>query len=180
MLWEQIETNRDKKALALALIERVPVSGWREHTLSAASEAAFRDANQWRRLFPRGARDAIWYISEVSDASMKLPFLASPAPSMCAVICKRLDQNSHLKPFVRKVMIFDVIHPVLAFFRMQRTSRAMFECLARAAPEPTRRAVATLNLTYTAIVFVWLFDRTHSNALTKWIIKRSMRIVARS
>jgi hypothetical protein len=58
---------------------------------------------------PRGSRNAIWFISEVSDASMAFPFVDSPAPSILPVIITRLDQNDHLKPFVCKVMLFDVI-----------------------------------------------------------------------
>lgn len=180
MLWDQIETDPDQRALALALIERVPQSGWRVRALAAASEAVFHNAQQWRELFPGGARDAIWFISEVSDASMKLPFLASPAPSMSAVVRARLEQNSHLKPFVRKVMLFDLIHPVQAVSRMQRTARAMFECLPSTGLRPSRFAIGGLNLVYTAIVFVWLFDRSRCHGLTKWITGKSMRVVGLS
>ena len=126
VLWDRIASDPDKVALARALIERVPLWGWGEAVLSAASKAAFDDLTKWRQISPRGARDAIWFISEVSDASMKLPFLSALAPSMSTVIITRLNQNRHLKPFVRKVMRFDVLHPFQALSRMQRTSRVMF------------------------------------------------------
>ena len=177
MLWDQIETDPDKRALALALIERVPHSGWRERALSAASEAVFHDPGRWRRLFPNGSRAAIWFISEVSDASMKVPFLATPAPSISAVVSARLEQNGHLKPFVRTVMLFDLFHPMQAVRRMQRTARAIFECLPRSERKPSPCAIATLNLVYTVIVFVWLLDRTNGNKLTKWFTAKSLRIV---
>ena len=133
MLWDQIETDPDKRALALALIERVPHSGWRERALSAASEAVFHDPGRWRRLFPDGSRAAIWFISEVSDASMKVPFLATPAPSLCAVVCRTTSRQNgcYLKPFVRTVMLFDLFHPMQAVRRMRRTARAILECLPR-------------------------------------------------
>jgi hypothetical protein len=180
MLWDRVGADPDRRALALALIERVPLSGWRENTLAAASETALSHPNKWRQPFPKGSRDAIWYISEVSDASMKLPFLNSPATRMSTVIITRLDQNRHLKPFVQKVMLFDLLHPMQAFSRMQRTARAMFECLPPGDPRPSLRRIGGLNLIYTAIVFVWLFDRTDGDARTKRITRRSMRLIGLS
>jgi hypothetical protein len=179
VLWDRIASDPDKAALARALIERVPLWGWGEATLSATPEAAFEDATKWRRIFPRGSRDAIWFISEVSDASMMLPFIDSPAPSMSTVIITRLEQNGHLKPFVRKVMLFDIIHPIQAFSRMQRTSRAMFACLA-SAPLPSARAITGLNVIYTGIVLLWLFDRTEGDACTKRIARRLIRLIGMS
>jgi hypothetical protein len=178
MQWDR-ETDPDRSSLALALVERVPKSGWREATLSAASEAVFADPTRWRRFFPKGARDAIWYISEASDASMRMPFSSSPALSMSQVIATRFDQNGHLKPFVRKVMLFDVLHPLQAVRRMQRTARVMFECLDR-GPMASSRAIAALNAIYTALVFVWLVDRSDGNALTKRLIVRAMRAIGQS
>lgn len=180
MLWDRITSDPDKAALARALIECVPVWGWGEAALSAASEAAFEDARKWRQIFPRGSRDAIWFISEVSDASMTLPFIDSPAASMSTVIITRLEQSRHLKLFVRKVMRFDMIHPIQAFFRMQRTSRAMFACLGIGPPQPSRRAITGLNVIYTGIVFHWLFDRTDGNARTKRMARQLMRLIGRS
>jgi hypothetical protein len=180
VLWDRIAGDPDKRALALALIERVPLLGWRDTALSAASEAAFSDATKWQQIFCRGSRDAIWYISEVSDASMKLPFLDSPAPNMSTVIITRLDQNRHLKPFVRQVMLFDVLHPVQAFSRMQRTSRMMFTCLAHDHRRPSLCSIAALNVLYTAIVFVWLFDRTEGNAFTQRMVRQLTRLIGMS
>ncbi len=179
MHWDR-ETDPDRSSLALALVERVPKSGWREATLSAASEAVFADPTRWRRFFPKGARDAIWYISEASDASMRMPFSSSPALSMSQVIATRFDQNGHLKPFVRKVMLFDVLHPLQAVRRMQRTARVMFECLPDRGAMASPRAIAALNTIYTALVFVWLADRSDSNALTKRLTVRAMRAIGQS
>ena len=180
MLWESIASEPDKVALARALIERVPSRGWNQATLAAASKAAFDDVAKWRQTFPRGSRDAIWFISEVSDASMAFPFVDSPAPSILTVIIKRLEQNDHLKPFVRKVMLFDVIHPVQACSRMQRTSRAMIACLGAGAPPLSLRTVTALNVIYTGIVFLWLLDRTEGNARTKRIARRLIRLTGMS
>ena len=180
MLWDRIASDPDTAALARALIERVSMWGWGEAALLAASEAAFEDATKWRQIFPRGSRDAIWFISDVSDASMTLPFVDSPAASMSTVIITRLEQNRHLKLFVRKVMLFDMIHPVQAFFRMQRTSRAMFACLGIGAPLPSLRAITGLNVIYTGIVFHWLFDRTDGNARTKRTAKRLLHLIGMS
>ncbi len=180
MLWDRIARDPDKVALARALIERVPLWGWGEAALSAASEAAFDDVAKWQQIFPRGSRDAIWFISEVSDASMKLPFLSAPAPSMSTVIITRLNQNRHLKPFVRKVMLFDILHPFQALSRMQRTSRVMFACVGRVHPAAPLCLVAGLNVLYTAVVFVWLFDRTDDDELTKRTARLLVRLVGMS
>lgn len=179
MLWDQ-EADPDKKALALTLIDRVPRSGWREATLSSASDAALADPTGWRRHFPKGAQDVIWYISMASDASMKLPFASTPAPSMSTVIVTRFDQNGHLKPFVRKVMVFDMLHPLQAVSRMQRTARTMFDCLQDGETLGTAPAIARLNAVYTALVLVWLLDRTDGNALTKRLTAKAMRAVGLS
>jgi hypothetical protein len=180
VLWERTASDPDKVALARALIERVPSWGWGEAALAVASKAAFDDVAKWRQIFPRGARDAIWFISEVSDASMAFPFVESPAPSIFTVIITRLEQNDLLKPFVRKVMLFDVIHPVQACSRMQRTSRAMIACLGAGAPPPSLRAVTGLNVIYTGIVFLWLHDRTEGNARTKRVARRLIRLIGMS
>jgi ubiquinone biosynthesis protein COQ9 len=180
VLWNSIASNPDKVALARALIERVPLWGWGEAVLSTASEAVFDDLEKWRRIFPRGSRDAIWFISEVSDASMKLPFLDAPAPSMSTVIITRLDQNRHLKPFVRKVMLFDVLHPFQALSRMQRTSRVMFACTDRTHRAASYCSVAGLNVLYTAVVLIWLFDGTDADDLTKRLARLLVRLVGMS
>ena len=180
MLWDRITSDPEKAALARVLIERVPLCGWGQTALLAASEAAFEDATKWRRVFPRGSRDAIWFISEVSDASMTFPFIGSPAQSMSTVIIMRLEQNAHLKPFVRKVMLFDVFHPAQAFSRMQRTSRAMFTCLGAGARPPSLRLITGLNIIYTGIIFLWLFDQTEDNARTKRIARRLMPLIGMS
>jgi hypothetical protein len=180
MFWESTEADADKKALGQALVARVPRSGWRSATLSAASEATFSDAAKWQQIFPRGSRDAIWYISEVSDASMRFPFLSSPAPNMSTVIITRLSQNEHLKPFVRRVMLFDVFHPVQAFSRMQRTSHMMFACLRPGTRNPSLRLITGLNIIYTAIVFFWLLDPSNGNECTKRMTRQSMRLIGMS
>jgi hypothetical protein len=99
---------------------------------------------------------------------------------MSTVIITRLEQNAHLKPFVRKVMLFDVFHPAQAFSRMQRTSRAMFTCLGAGARPPSLRLITGLNIIYTGIIFLWLFDQTEDNARTKRIARRLMPLIGMS
>jgi hypothetical protein len=177
MWWDRIEADAEKRALAIALIEHVPQSGWRERTLCAASTAALCNEQGWRRTFPNGARDAIWFISEVSDASMKLAFEASPAGCMSTVVAERLEQNGHLKLFVRKVMLYDLLHPIQAVRRMQRTAHAMLGCMPRMDRAPSRFEVAALNAAYTVIVFVWLFDTTRGQSLTSRTTASVMRLI---
>ena len=59
---------------------------------------------------------------------------------------------------------------------MDRTARVMFECVAQATP-PSRAALIALNLTYTAIVFVWLFDRSPADAFTRRLAPKAMRLI---
>jgi hypothetical protein len=180
MRWDAIPAPPDKLALTRDLIERVPASGWRRHTLAAASACVLSDPDGWRDFFPKGSRDAIWFVSTLSDASMKLAFATAPAPKMSTVIVERLDQNRDLKPFVRQVMLFDLIHPIPALARMDRTARVMFECLAARPTPPSRAALIALNLVYTAIVFVWLFDHSQGDAFTRSITPKAMRLVGLS
>ena len=177
MRWDQIEDDHDKVTLARALVDRVPSSGWGRRTLAAAAVAAFSDPEAWRLLFPRGPRDAIWFVSTVSDASMRSAFATAPSASMSGVIVERLEQNCDLKAFVRQVMLFDVAHPIQALARMDRTAQVMFQCVAGRAKPPSRGALIALNLVYTAIVFVWLFDRSPGDAFSQSIAARAMRLI---
>ena len=177
MRWDAIAADPEAIALARDLVDRVPTSGWSRRTIAAASASELSDPERWRGLFPRGARDAIWFVSTVSDASMKLAFAATPAPSMSSVILERLEQNRDLKPFVRQVMRFDLAHPIQALARMDRTARVMFDCVANRAGPPSRATLIALNLVYTAIVFVWLFDRGPADAFTRRVTPRAMRLI---
>lgn len=177
MRWDATPADPDAIALARDLVDRVPTSGWSRRTIAAASASELSDPERWRGLFPRGARDAIWFVSTVSDASMKLAFAATPAPSMSSVILERLEQNRDLKPFVRQVMRFDLAHPIQALARMDRTARVMFDCVANRAGPPSRATLIALNLVYTAIVFVWLFDRGPADAFTRRVTPKAMRLI---
>lgn len=173
MRWDVLDADAEKIALARALVPISTRRGWGAATLRAAASAVCNDAEAWRRHFRRGARDAIWFISELSDASMAAAFENSPALRIAYVIWERLEQNSDLKPFVLRVMLFDMLHPFQAVARMQRTARVMRNCLAPSANAP---ATTLLNWTYTFIVFVWLCDRTHGDALTlrlnQWLMRQ--------
>ena len=93
---------------------------------------------------------------------------------MSEVILERLSQNTALKPFVRRVMLFDLLHPVQALARMQRTSRVMLACLGPHSGHAEAARVTLLNLAYTAIVFAWLFDREGEGGLTRDLTTRLM------
>jgi|CXWL01.1.fsa_nt_gi hypothetical protein len=173
MQWDVLAADAEKVALAQALVPVSAKRGWGASTLRLAAAPIFDDSEAWRRHFPRGARDAIWFISEVSDSSMRAAFECHPAADIADVIRERLEQNSDLKAFVFRVMLFDVTHPFQAVARMQRTALAMRQCLAAGAKTP---GATVLNWTYTCIVFVWLCDRTRGDALTmhlnQWLMRR--------
>jgi hypothetical protein len=178
MRWDVVSAPDEKVALARELVRVTPQLGWKRRALREASLVVSGDAGRWRHCFPKGARDAIWFISEVSDASMASAFDETPAHSMANVIAERLLQNADLKPFVRKVMLFDLGHPIQAVARMQRTAHVMVRCLS---PERRRTSWAAcllaLNLAYTAIVFVWLSDDTLGSARTRRLTNGLMRML---
>lgn len=163
MRWDVLAADAEKVALAQALVSESAKRGWGASTLRLAAAATCGDSAAWCRHFPQGARDAIWFISAVSDASMRASFEGRPASRVAEVIWERLEQNSDLKPFVFRVMLFDMLHPVQAVTRMQRTARLMRQCLGTGAKAP---GTTLLNWTYTFIVFVWLSDRTRGDTLT--------------
>lgn len=174
MRWDVLAADAEKVALARALAAISAHHGWGAETLHSAAKAACGDTEAWRRRFPGGSRDAIWFISELSDASMAAAFENAPARRVADVIWERLSQSSDLKPFVFRVMLFDMLHPLQAVARMQRTAHVMRSCLAPSAKAP---ATTLLNWTYTFIVFVWLCDRTRSDALTLRLNQWLMRLI---
>lgn len=175
MDWHAVENRPDQVALAQALIDVTARRGWNGWALEEASQMVFADPRRWRAVFPQGARDAIWFISRISDASMEAAFDSVSAADMAEVILTRFAQNSDLKIFVRQVMLFDVRHPVQALMRMQRTARSMMACLAGGG-KADWLSLTRLNLVYTVIVSIWLFDRTPGDRRTaeaaRWAVKR--------
>jgi hypothetical protein len=162
--WDALDDSETQKlALAQALVPVTARLGWTHAALASAAQSACGDAEAWRALFPRGARDAVWFISEVSDASMRQPFEKRPAVAVADVIRERLEQNAALKPFVFRVMLFDLCRPFQAVARMQRTAHQMRSCLVDGTRAPGATA---LNWAYTLIVVVWLCDCTRDNRLT--------------
>lgn len=172
MRWDGLPAPVEKVMLAQALVQVTSRRLWGEGALREASLRAFSDAGRWRTVFPGRSREAIWFISEVSDASMRVAFEAAPAVRMEMVITERLAQNADLKAFVRRVMLFDFTHPVQALARMQRTAEVMLACVR--AP---RRRVTALNLAYTLVVFVWLFDPSRDSVFTRTCTRVLMRLI---
>lgn len=177
MRWDTIPAPPARRALGEALVTIASRRGWGHAALAEAAEAVLADPAGWRRHFPRGARDAIWYISEVSDASMRASFLDRPAPSIASVIAERLAQNAAMKPFVRRVMHYDIRHPLQAIARMQRTARVMSDCLDESRPRPGAIRLTLLNLCYTTIVFLWLVDRSTGGRGTRAATRRLMGLL---
>jgi hypothetical protein len=165
-----------KLRLAQALVAISARRGWGRGTFEAAAAECFGSPGAWREVFPGGAGEAIWFISEVSDASMGAAFEPNSADGMAEVIGERLAQNAALKRFVARVMMFDLRHPVQGVRRMQRTARCMAGCLARAAPIGGTR-LAALNLAYTGLVMLWLADRSRGERITAAATRRLMRLL---
>ena len=174
MRWDVLAAAPEKLALAEALVPISSEQGWGASALRAAASAVCDDQEAWRRHFPRGASDVIWFISEVSDASMVAAFEGHPASRIADVIWERLQQNTELKPFVFRVMLFDMLRPFQAVARMQRTAQIMRRCLASGAKTSN---TTLLNWTYTFIVFVWVCDRTRGDALTMRLNRWLMRVI---
>jgi hypothetical protein len=175
--WQAVEKDSAQTALAKALVDLVPDAGWNLGAMEEASHQVFGDKSRWRQVFPRGPIEAIWFISEVSDASMLAAFVDQPASGMASVIDIRFAQNRSLKAFVRRVMQFDMAHPFQALSRMQRTARVMFDCLAPDRRRSNAISSATLNIAYTIVVFVWLLDRSPDGGLTAAATAIAMKLL---
>ena len=173
--WDVLEhAHPEKVAIARALVPITARRGWTRASLREAARLVCGDAEAWRRHFPRGARDAVWCISEASDASMAAAFGERRADAVAAVIQERFEQNASLKPFVFRVMLFDFLRPVQAVRRMQRTAHAMRACLRDGARAPD---TTPLNWAYTLVVFFWLFDRSPQDVATFRLNRRLMRVI---
>lgn len=174
MDWSSINASRAKVSIARNAITCIPDLGVSAEAFDEAYSGAGLSGSTWREYFPGGLTDALWFISEASDSSMARDFVGAPAPDLAAVINIRFIQNRELKPFVRRVMVYDFFHPIQAVARMQRTARMMYSCLGR-MDAPSKWRVAALNILYTFLVMVWLADRTQQDRVTKGLT----RIVAR-
>ncbi|WP_126423869.1 hypothetical protein [Asticcacaulis excentricus] len=174
MDWFALVMPADRRALAKQLLVTIEEVGANRKALCLASIETFGHSSYWKKIFPSGVTEVLWFISEVSDASMASAFSMVPANDMKAVIDTRFEQNRDLKRFVWQVMIYDLRHPIQALKRMQRTAGVMMDCLG-ARPAPRFFHLASLNLVYTMIVFVWLTDRTPENRRTKAVTQVAMR-----
>lgn len=174
MRWDVLPAAQERVSLAQELVSLSPAEGWSAATLAKAAQRLWKNEEAWRRVFPGGPREALWFVSEVSDESMRAAFLLEPAASMAVVINERLAQNRKLKPFVRTVMAFDLRNPVQAVKRMQRTARVMQLCVASHIGGPK---LILLNQFYTLIVFFWLFDRSPDDAKTSRLARTLMWIL---
>lgn len=170
MDWMSVNVASGKIAIAQEAVRLIPEYGVSTKAFAIASEAIESDASAWRRHFPGGLTEALWFISEVSDASMANAFNEAPAHDLATVVAVRLDQNASLKPFVRRVMLYDFMHPFQAIERMQRTAKVMYGCTLTMST-PSFRAVATLNCSYTLLIMLWILDLGPTNRLTRFLIR---------
>jgi hypothetical protein len=176
MDWDVLPTDPDRLRLAKCFVETVPACGVNRVALSQASSDTFGDATRWAEFFPAGSTEMIWFVSDVSDASMRAAYAVEPAQRIADVVAVRFAQNAELKPFVRRVMQYDVLHPFQALARMQRTARVMYACKAHAERLGFIRA-ALLNVFYTVLVFFWLYDQSPGNVRTKATTDVLMRLL---
>jgi hypothetical protein len=173
--WDALPAAPRRIAVAQAVVKAAARNGFSRRAMAAASTASLGTADAWRELFPGGATEALWFVSAVSDASMRSALVERPPADMAAVIDERFEQNSHLKTFVRRVMLYDLLHPWQAVARMQRTARVMVECLPPNRRRVGRARLTLLNLLYTMLVFHWLFDGTDGDARTRRMTRSAMR-----
>jgi hypothetical protein len=176
MDWTALTADEHQVRLARSVVGVVPLCGVNRAALAKAAQAAFGDPWKWTEIFPGGPTATIWFVSDISDASMRAAYRLAPAERMADVITERFAQNAGLKPFVKQVMRYDVCHPVQALARMQRTARAMYACKAFPG-RPGIVRLAALNVIYTALVFYWLADRSPDNGRTKAATEAAMRVL---
>ncbi len=100
---------------------------------------------------------------------MAQTFVGTKAKDLAQVISIRFQQNTELKKFVRRVMMYDFCHPIQAIARMQRTARIMYACTGTIRV-PNRAQVLGLNLFYTLLVMVWLVDTKMTERLNDFLV----------
>ncbi|WP_109126480.1 hypothetical protein [Dyella sp. C11] len=176
MNWDVLPADPEQLRLARCFVDAVPACGVSRRALAQASREAFSDPARWTAFFPDGPTGMIWFISDVSDASMHAIYAMEPAQCIADVIGERFAQNAELKPFVRRVMQYDVLHPFQALARMQRTAKVMYACRAR-IERPGFIRLALLNIFYTALVLFWLYDRSPHDTRTKAATDALMRLL---
>jgi len=176
MDWSVVDGASDRVRLAQAFVRIVPSAGVNRQTMRLAAKEALGSADGWKKVFD-GPTEVLWFVSEVSDASMCAAFVGTPAREMTEVVNVRLDQNGSLKPFVNQVMLYDVLHPIQALARMHRTARAMYDCLGQGSPSAGQPRLTLLNLAYTGLVFRWLIDRSERDRHTKSTTRAVFRLL---
>lgn len=178
--WSTVEQDNRKRAFALALVEMVSNRGWAEASLSRASAHAYGDPTLWKSVFPGGAQEAIWYISDLADLEMRTAFLDRnhPFPTLSAVILTRLHQNADLKKFVFRLLLVDILHPVRALTRTQRTSRHMLVCMGQATSTFWMRSAITV--LYTLVVLTWLVEAASVPSASRRVAHLVSRLVGSS
>lgn len=176
MDWSVVDSTSERVRLAQSFVNIIPSSGVSKRTLRLAANDTLASSRDWQEIFG-GPTEALWFVSEVSDASMLAAFTNTPAQKMAEVVDVRLDQNASLKPFVNRVMRYDVLHPVQALARMQRTARVMFDCLGPREQDVSWVRLTLLNIAYTGLVFGWLMDRSECNHQTKSATRAVFRLL---
>ncbi len=169
MDWTSIAADPEKIEISEEAVRQIERHGVTLFALDSASIAVSKAASHWRYYFPGGLTDALWFISEVSDASMAQAFVDTKAQDLSQVISIRFQQNTELKKFVRRVMLYDFCHPTQAIARMQRTARIMYACTGT-IEAPNRARVLGLNLYYTLLVMVWLIDTRMTKRLNDFLV----------
>lgn len=173
MNWEQVERNHVRRAVGKRLVETITRFGLNQRALTITKDDSTKEELAFCS-FLANPTSAVWYISEISDASMAKDSVGSTS-SMAEVIWIRLHQNEHLKPFVRRIMAFDILHPIQALRRMHRTARIMYACVG--TPNASTFRAIVLNITYTIIVFRWLFDKSDGSNKTRNLTLTLMRLI---
>jgi len=179
--WSKVEPDSKKRAFALALLDLVPSRGWGEASLSQASVLAYGDPTVWKSVFPGGTQEAIWHISELADLEMRaaFDFGVQRPPALSAVILTRLHQNADLKKFVFRLLLVDILHPVRALTRTQRTSRHMLHCIGRGTTS-TIWLQSAITVLYTFVVLTWLAEESTAPSASKRVAVFASRLVGSS
>lgn len=165
----------EEERVAQAMLRHVPFDGWTDRALAAALADEDRPATDARRLFPRGAIDAIEALNRAADRDMVAAMQELDLANMrvrdrvVAGVRLRLEQNTADKESIRRALQLLALpqNAAVGLRCLHRTVDAIWHAAGDTATDfnwYTKRGL--LAAVYSSTVLFWLNDRSEGDAAT--------------
>jgi len=154
MYWLHVDDNESRLALINQLMIDTKRKFWSNDVMRSASQSALGDPDAWRSYFS-DYQQAIWHMADLADREMERVLETTPPHTISEIIKLRLDQNVVHKGAVRHLFLTDVLHPILAVRRTNRTSKKI---LNSAGYKPEAFGIPLITAKYTFVVMAWLVE----------------------